>query len=311
MSPLGTQSEQGKDSIQQAIALARDDKPAYGRLYDFLEGLFLLQWTVREAMSLPLPDFQPARLRTQREAGFPMIRRWEFPLDLDGAEVVLRGVEPHIPADNDVLKGAHRLLSEAVDQNRSQREELWRSFLHHDWEPWEEWLGTEGTDMASLVFLARGCLKPSLQWTAEELLRRLPITDDWGRGYCPVCGSLPALMVVEGEGARRCFCSWCGAMWPVSRFLCPACDNRDHASLGYLYAEAEPGCQVQYCELCRFYFKQIDVRERLYPPLLPLEELTTLHLDLLAQRAGWKQPPSPSPVVYGEDDRRPESDKPE
>jgi hypothetical protein len=35
-------------------------------------------------------------------------------------------------------------------------------------------------------------------------------------------------------------------------------------------------------------------------PYFPLEEWTTLHLDLIAQRAGWKQPPSPSPKVYGD-----------
>jgi FdhE protein len=32
---------------------------------------------------------------------------------------------------------------------------------------------------------------------------------------------------------------------------------------------------------------------------LPLEEWTTLHLDFLAQREGWQQPPSPAPTLYG------------
>lgn len=304
MVPLVTPSIQSRDRIQQAMALARDGKPAYAQMFPLLEGLFMLQAAVRESMSPALPVLDLVRLRTQREAGFPMIRRWEFPLDLDGAEAVLEGMEAHIPAENTLLKGAYAELAEAVFKNRDQRKELWHSFLHHDWEPWEEWFGTEHTDLASLIFLARGCLKPSLERAADELLKKLPVTDDWGRGYCPVCGSLPSLLVVEGEGARRCSCSWCGALWPVPRFLCPACDNRDHASLGYIYVEAEPHYQVQYCELCRAYFKQIDVRERLYPPLLPLEEMTTLHLDLLARRAGWKQPPSPSPVVYGQDERR-------
>lgn len=308
--PLANLSIQGKDRIQQAMALARDEKPAYEQLYPFLEGLFMLQAAVRESMSPALPVLDPVRLRKQREAGFPMIRRWEFPLDLDGAEVILKEVEPYLPGDNVLLREAHGRLSEVAFGSRDQREDLWSSFLHHDGEPWEEWFGAEDVDLASLMFLARGCLKPSLERTADELLKKLPVTDDWGRGYCPVCGSLPSLLVMEGEGARRCSCSWCGALWPVPRFLCPECDNRDHAMLGYLYVEAEPHYHVQYCELCRAYFKQVDARERLYPPFLPLEELTTLHLDLLAQRAGWRQPPSPSPVVYGRDSRRVEVEKP-
>ena len=44
----------------------------------------------------------------------------------------------------------------------------------------------------------------------------------------------------------------------------------------------------------------IDARERLDFPYLPLEEWTTLHLDLLAQKDGWKLPASPSPAVYTE-----------
>lgn len=310
MPSVVTPSVQSRDRIQQAMAWARDGKPAYGHLYGFLEGLFLLQSAVKESMNLTLPDIDPVRWRIQREAGFPMIRRWEFPLDLDGAEYILQGMAEHLPEENTLLKAAHGELSTAVSQRHDQREEFWRSFLHHEGEPWEEWVHTEGLDLASLFFLARNCLRPSLEWTAEELLGRLPVRDDWGRGYCPVCGSLPSMLVVEGEGARRCSCSWCGALWPVPRFLCPACDNRDHVSLGYLYVEAEPQYQVQYCEVCGSYFKQIDVRERLYPPLLPLEELTTLHLDLLAQRAGWKQPPSPSRIVYGEDDRHGGWEKP-
>jgi hypothetical protein len=47
------------------------------------------------------------------------------------------------------------------------------------------------------------------------------------------------------------------------------------------------------------YFKLIDTRELLDPIYFPLEEWTTLHLDLVARKEGWEQPPSPSPVVYG------------
>jgi FdhE protein len=69
--------------------------------------------------------------------------------------------------------------------------------------------------------------------------------------------------------------------------------------LGYLYPEGEPHYRVQFCRRCRMYFKLVDQRELLESLFLPLEEWTTLHLDFLAQRDGWQQPPSPAPAVYG------------
>jgi FdhE protein len=91
---------------------------------------------------------------------------------------------------------------------------------------------------------------------------------------------------------------WCATRWDLHRLQCPYCENRDHESLGYIGIEEEPRNRVVYCNICRFYFKQIDMRELAYAPYLPLEEWTTLHLDLLALKAGWGQPPSPAPAVY-------------
>jgi FdhE protein len=300
---LVTESAPNKDRIEQAIAWARDDKPAYAQLYSLLEGLFILQAEVRETLKVAPPELDPVAVRTRLEACFPMLHRWELPLDLDAAEVILKGVENILPEDNALLRAAHRELEAALREVAGEREGFWRSFMHHEWEPWEEWVTTEEVDLASLIFLARSCIRPSLEKVAEALLDRFPVQKEWLRGYCPVCGSLPSLLILEGEGEQKAFCSWCASLWPVRRLQCPACDNQDHSSRGYLYVEAEPHYRVQYCEACGVYFKQIDMRERLYPPFLPLEELTTLHLDLLAQRAGWKQAPSPSPVVYGEGSR--------
>jgi formate dehydrogenase maturation protein FdhE len=67
-----------------------------------------------------------------------------------------------------------------------------------------------------------------------------------------------------------------------------------------MMVEEEADYRIQYCRICKTYFKLVDTRERLNPTYFPLEEWTSVHLDLLAQSAGWKQPPSPSPAVYGE-----------
>lgn len=286
--------------IRNAFALADTSKPAYREIYPFLEALLVGQLRAKSTLKLVPADLSREIVQARWAEGTPLLQRWDFPLDVQAAATLLGVVEKHLPLSNEALRTAHTALKEGLAKHSGQQPEFWRSFLHHEWEPWEEWVPTEGVDLASLLYLARSCLRPSLEWVAEDLLRRFPVPDSWLKGYCPICGSLPSLLLLEGEGERSASCSWCGTRWGLHRFQCPYCDNRYHESLGYLFAEGEPHYRAHYCRLCKVYFKQIDLRERLEPPCLPLEEWTTLHLDLLAQQAGWQQPPSPAPAVYGE-----------
>lgn len=286
--------------IKEAFALAGAQKPAYAELYPFLEALYVLQCRTKGSLKLDPVALSRERVQARWEDGSPLLRRWDFPIDVEAADAMLGGLEDLLPAANEKLHTAHAALEKALVGHSKQHEELWQGFLQHDWEPWEAWVSTEGVDLSTLLFLARSCLRPSLEWIAEDLLTRFPLPDTWLRGYCPICGSLPALLLLQGEGSRKAYCSWCGTQWGQHRFQCPYCDNRYHESLGYLFAEGEPHHHAHYCRLCKYYFKQIDLREKLDPPFLPLEEWTTLHLDLLAQQAGWKQAPSPSPAIYGD-----------
>lgn len=297
---LDNQHNPEKDRIGQAFALASAEKPAYADLYPFLETLFLLRADGKSAARPEPFELSAEHARARWEGSFPLLRRWEFPLDTEAAESLLEMIAGSLPEDNVQLKGAHVSLSRALANHPEERTAIWRSFLQHEMEPWEEWLDVAGVDTASLLFLARNCLRPSVELVAEDLLQRFPIPKEWLKGYCPVCGSLPSLLFLQKDGQRNGYCSWCGTSWGLNRLQCCYCDNRFHESLGYLYAEAETHYHIQYCNLCKYYFKLVLTGELLYPPYLPLEEWTTLHLDLLAQRAGFKQPPSPSPVVYGD-----------
>ncbi|MFP5212577.1 MAG: formate dehydrogenase accessory protein FdhE [Acidobacteriota bacterium] len=288
-----------KDLIMRAFALAEAEKPAYGEFYPLLQAIFLLQADMKGSMALPSVDIASSLVESKWREGFPLLRRWDFPIDAAGAETMLDRMKGHIPEGNLPLAGAHSALSEALKKHPEYRERIWTGFLQHETEPWKEWIDTDAVDMASLFFWTRNCLRPSIERTAADLTEKHPVPKDWLKGYCPVCGSLPSLLHLEGEGERKASCSWCGTQWGLHRLQCPMCDNRYHESLGYIYIETEAQYRVQYCNLCKTYFKLIDAREKLYPPFMPLEEWTTLHLDLLAQQAGWQQAPSPSPAVYG------------
>ncbi len=290
-----------KDRIERSLALARAEKPAYANIYPFVESMLIAAAETRANLSLEAPQIPDEIVNTRWENGFPLLNRWDFPIDAAAAERLLEKTGRAIPAENLQLADAFRTISLSIPGEPKEKERFWNSFLHHEMEPWEEWLKAESgeIDLTSVFFLARSAIKPCVDFTAEKLVRMHPVPDTWLKGYCPVCGSLPSLLYLEGEGARKGFCSWCATRWNLHRLQCPYCDNRYHESLGYLSIEEEPHDRISYCNLCKFYFRQIDTRELAYPPYLRLEEWTTLHLDLIAQNAGWKQPPSPAPAIYG------------
>jgi FdhE protein len=296
---LKTDATEEKQKIERAFQLARVQKPAYGHLYDLLEGIFQLQADIRQEISLKPTEISQDEAEDRWRKGNPLLRRWDFPIDSTASGSILLHMGNRIPGENVLLKEAHGALCNAVSKNAKEKDAIWRSFLHHEMEPWGEWVDTESIDLGSLLFLARSCIRPSIEWTSADILSRYPFPKDWLKGYCFICGSQPSLLFLEGDGERKGYCSWCGSTWGLHRFQCPSCNNRLHDSMGYLQVESEPLNKIQYCNLCSSYYKLIDAREMIEMPYFPLEEWTTLHLDLIAQRAGWKQPPSPSPQVYG------------
>jgi FdhE protein len=288
-----------KEVIRRAINLARKEKPAYSQIYPFLEPLFLIQASVAKLIELSPFAISPEVAKAKWSAGFPLMLRTDFPLDPKAARRVLMEIFDHIFEDNVSMRNAHVALSRALSAEGADATAVWQSFLRRSGDRLAANQGVSDADLPSWVFLGRSCIRPSIEWTARDLLSRFPVPDSWLKGYCPVCGSLPALLYLVGEGEKMACCSWCGTSWRLHRLQCPSCDNRDHDSLGYLYTETEPRYRVQYCRLCKAYYKVIDTREMIEPPYFPLEEWTTLHLDLLAQKEGWIQPPSVSEAVYG------------
>jgi len=66
---------------------------------------------------------------------------------------------------------------------------------------------------------------------------------------------------------------------------CAVCGNKEQGSLKYFYGEGEEACRVDLCDNCHHYTKTIDCRT-LEAPDPCLEDLATLHLDVLAVQKG-------------------------
>jgi FdhE protein len=92
------------------------------------------------------------------------------------------------------------------------------------------------------------------------------------------------------EGAKYLVCSSCGYEWRFSRLGCPYCGNGNHEKLRYFHTETDgKAYRVDVCEECKKYIKTIDLRE-LGEEIVPLvEDIATLHLDMIAEKEGYKR----------------------
>ena len=143
------------------------------------------------------------------------------------------------------------------------------------------------------LFLIQNSIRPSIEAGVEQLRSEVD-PETWLKGYCPLCGSLPSLSLLKEEvGKRYLLCSFCGYQWRVERIFCPFCNNKDQESLHYFCGEGEETHRIDLCDKCHQYIKTIDTRN-LQESDPVLEDLSTLHLDLLASQKGYKRPvPNP------------------
>jgi FdhE protein len=134
-------------------------------------------------------------------------------------------------------------------------------------------------------FLAQSAVKPYLLLLAEAV--QSEITFSAANGGCPVCGEPVRLAQLEGEGQKVLHCPRCLVHWHDKRLTCSHCGNDDHTTIKFLTIEGEPTSQIQACEECKGYTKIIDTRQLIAKPSPAVLDLTTIHLDYVAQEQGY------------------------
>lgn len=143
-----------------------------------------------------------------------------------------------------------------------------------------------------LRMLAEFSLLPAFGVWAQAAAGHVDL-DLWRQGVCPVCGSQPLLSELQGkESARRLRCGLCGASWYYPRLKCAFCQNEDYRSLGYISVDGEEEkYRLQTCDVCKGYIKVVVNFEPADLLMLAVEDLATLHLDLIASERGFIRAP--------------------
>ncbi|HDQ41370.1 MAG TPA: formate dehydrogenase accessory protein FdhE [Desulfonatronum sp.] len=150
-----------------------------------------------------------------------------------------------------------------------------------------------------LVFAGREIVKPCLErrvQTLAPLIAEMP----WSKGYCPICGSQPDLAflrpkeaesseyLISKSGQFWLHCSLCTHRWRFVRAKCTYCETTDHKKLEYFSSSNHEDERIYACNLCKHYIPCVDLTNRKSATDLGMEALVLIHLDVLAQKKGFK-----------------------
>lgn len=282
------------ESLEQKkklIERLKEKNSVYAEILSFYQKVLEEQDAEKPAVHVQYSGATNKTRDLQTKEGFPLINRNDFYLDVPAAVRVFESLCQVLRNTNEKMRENIQAIEEAVSINALNLRELVK---RHSDDVYVNSIADQfDINRAVLVFLIHSSIQPSLNMNVEQLKHEVD-SQNWLRGYCPVCGSAPRISELKGEGARSFLCSFCGFQWPSERLKCPYCDNTDHKTLQYIYEEGQEAYRVDVCENCKQYIKTVDSRKLNYTPDLQLEDIITIHLDILASDHGYKTPvPSP------------------
>jgi len=272
-------------AIEKRIEKIKQERSSYIPLLNFFQKVLSAQIGSSPHITIDEDDVGVDLARTKIEEGFPLLSKEQIRVDEESARQLFLILCQIAEKENRELEDAVKKIREALHDKKMHFHEL------VEW--WVRGKGPfnpepDSLHLPLLSLLLQYSVQPSLQAVASRL-KDLVNEELWTRGYCPICGSFPFIAEMRGEGGERIFhCPSCSHAWKGRRLFCPFCENTEAQSLRYLYLEKESEYRIDLCDQCKRYIKTIDAR-KLDPPVIPaLEDIATLHLDILAEENGFQ-----------------------
>jgi FdhE protein len=265
----------------------KKESPHYEELLDILGDILILREKYLQEMDEETFSLDERLVESKIGGGFPLVDVLGGTYDLSRPKEyfleLLEIAERRVPGETGDV--ARRIRDGEIDFE----DLIHRSFAPDDADEdqgEEEGADSETFDLIDL-FLEES-LRPFLSRQAARYGSRIAAAN-WTEGYCPVCGKEPKIGEIrQEEGFRYLFCSQCGYEWNFRRIKCPFCGNEEHDSLAYFTVEGEERYRVDVCNVCKRYIKMVDFRELKREANLDVEDIATLHLDILANEEGYE-----------------------
>lgn len=272
-----------KDALQ-TIQTHRNLNPHYAELLDILEEILILREEYRRRMQREIFPVDEKLIATKLMGGFPLIDFSSVIGDLSEPQdyflALLEIAEKRAPGETGEM--AAKILEGEVRFN----DLIYESFNPV---PLEENAAEDPEEPSFdlLELFIEESLRPALERVAARY-RDAVRKAGWTEGYCPICGREPKIGEIRDKRENRyLFCNQCGFEWQYTRIKCPFCGNEEQQSLAYFTIDGDERYSVDVCNKCKRYIKIIDFRETRQKADLDVEDIATLHLDMLANDEGY------------------------
>ncbi len=259
--------------------------PHYEELLDILEDVLILREKYRRKVKGDIFNVDESLVEKKLAGGLPLVDFPEGKFDLEGPReyfVALLEI-----AHKRALKETGEIIKKVEDGELDYMEMVRKSFILQQDEDLSDNDEEDGV-FDLLGFLVEESLRPALEVLSEKY-KDISAGSKWSEGYCPICGREPKISELREEGGKRfLFCGQCGFEWQFRRIKCPFCGNEDQQTLAYFTIEEEEKYRVDVCNVCNKYIKTVDFRKTDKKPNLDVEDIATLHLDILADEEGYE-----------------------
>jgi len=274
------------EQINQAVDKVKQIRPAYTDILDFYGRLFIAQEDSKASIAIDPIIISETALDQKREAQFPLINISDFVIDEAASQTLFKRICRMAGNVSGKLSDPAEAILEAIENEQMDLPRHFSSFLSEDDVYMKRLADGLKIDGEALALFTYSSINPSIVLNTDQLSTFLDKEASWEKGYCPICGSLPGFALLEDEGKRSFFCSFCRHQWLAPRRFCPFCENREEKTLAYFFSEEEKEYRVDVCEKCHKYIKTLDMRNTERIIYVPLEQVATLHLDIKAKEKG-------------------------
>jgi FdhE protein len=283
-------SNNAKDKIKKRVETIVKERPSHKQVLGFFKDIINEQYLILPKIKIVPVEIDKEDAKSKTIQGFPLVEKRTLALDIPSATRLFRRLCKILSKNKKTTRDAE-LITQAMRNKKIDLPELLKQAESEN----DEYITTLskklGVKEDVLSFLARNSIKPIYETYAKELKDYVD-QERWWKGYCPICGSEPYIAELKNEGgaegARFLVCSSCNFEWRFNRVKCPFCENDNHEKLRYFFAEKEGRAyRVDVCEKCKRYIKTIDTNKLGIDFIPLLEDIGTLHLDILAQKEGY------------------------
>jgi FdhE protein len=270
-------------TLRERARQLKEKRPGYAEVIDFYVKVKESQAASRASLIIDIIKTKKGWRNLPVEEGFSLVKKEDLPLDIEASIRLFlflcqigKAANPHMAAQAEVI-------TRALSENKIDLKKL--LIGGGKGQNIERVAADCGLDKQVLSFLIQSSTRPSIEAGMGQLRSQVD-AETWLKSHCPICGSLPSLSLLKGEGKRYSLCSYCGFQWRIYRLSCSVCCNKEQGSLKYFYGEGEDAYRIYLCNKCHHYIKTIDYRN-LEESDPSLEDLATFHLDVLATQQGY------------------------